>query len=82
MPFRNVLPPRGGYGPRDCAGDASGWPRALVGLYEGTTGEEPSERVKEAAREIERAALERAGDDPPDEEIATAVREEIQQGAE
>lgn len=56
------------------AGEGSDW---LVGIYEGVTGREPPDSVKEVARDVEERALDRAGDDPSDEEILDAVRDEL-----
>lgn len=56
------------------AGEGSDW---FVNLYEEVTGNEPPDRVKQSAQEVVDAAQQRAGDEASDEELTTAVHEEI-----
>lgn len=49
----------------------------LVGMYEGVTGRDPPPHVQELAEHVERVALERAGEDASDEELANALREAL-----
>lgn len=59
-------------------GQGADW---LTGLYEGVTGEQAPERVRQAAEQIEQEVQSRSSQGASGEEIMSHVREEIRQRA-
>ncbi|WP_435182000.1 hypothetical protein [Halorussus sp. AFM4] len=59
-------------------GEGADW---LVNLYEGVTGNQAPDRVRQAAEQIEQEVQSRASDNASGEELMNHVREEIRQRA-
>lgn len=59
-------------------GEGADW---LVGLYEGVTGRQAPERIRQAAQRVEEQTLQRTSEQPSGQELVSAMREEIRSQA-
>ncbi|WP_435179903.1 hypothetical protein [Halorussus sp. AFM4] len=59
-------------------GEGADW---LVNLYEGVTGNQAPDRVRQAAEQVEQEAMNRSSQNPSGEELMNHLREEIRQRA-
>lgn len=59
-------------------GEGADW---LVGLYEGVTGQQAPDRIRDLAQRVEEETMQRASEQPSGEELVSHMREEIRQQA-